>query len=789
MSTSPFGENPAQDDAAAAARRCRHVIENMALGYAHCELLYDGSGKAVDFRYLEVNEAFCRLTGLKEPLGRCVSELIPGSTTAYPEILETYSRVAASGKSDRFQTAVEALGVVLSIAVQAAGPGRFVAIFDDITEKARIEAAIAASNQKLRLLFDALPVGLMVLDRDWKVLLHNRRLEEVLGLPSEAIAQGGSKEIAMLRPDGSTMGRSEYISARLKAGEKSVKGVEFCLRDGSGSLRHLLASGSTCTLPDWASILVMEDISERRRAELACRDSEAMFRLIVETAAEGIWLIDAESKTKYVNEYMARILGYSSSEMGGRDIADFLDEAGRKRAAHNLAMRKAGLSETYDQILRAKDGHAVPTRISASSLRDHSGLYLGGLAMVTDLTVNVDAQGQLAKSEHRFSAALDALPFPVLIWTGEGEVVFVNRDWTGLTGYRSEDLPSTAAWVAKAFAGRDEAVLASIVERMGSREARHLGVFELANASGKSLVWDFNTAPIGQLGDARMAFIISAVDITARVVAEREAEERRNLLIRSERLASLGVLVAGMAHEINSPNHTIALTTSLLGEVWSSVRQVLDEALAGREDLLLGGIEYAELREEMPKLIKGVQEASSHIDGIVKGLKDFSRSDEGMELSAVDVNTMVTASIAIMKPQLRKSTDNLVVQLGSGLPLVLGDFNRLEQVMVNLLQNACQALTDRSQSLVVTSLFDRERNMVLVKVKDGGIGMGAEVIEHIREPFYTTKRSSGGLGLGISISVTIVEELGGNLDWESESGEGTTATLSLPAMTQGGQVP
>jgi PAS domain S-box-containing protein len=507
---------------------------------------------------------------------------------------------------------------------------------------------------------------------------------------------------------------------------------------------------------------------------------EEMYRLIVEKAREGIWLIDEGTRTRYVNDCMARMLGYDAAEMIGRDILDFVGEEGKRRALQNLAQRRAGLGDEYDFEFRKKDGGRLMTHMATSAIFDDSGVYAGGLAMVTDITRHLDVQGQLARSELRFSAALDALPFPVLIWTDGGQVAFVNRAWTGLTGYRLEDIPTTADWVGKAFVGRQGPILKSIVERMGSTEARHLGVYELANASGRNLVWDFSTTPIGQLPDGRMAFIISAVDITARVGAEREAEERRKLLIRSERLASLGVLVAGMAHEVNSPNHTIALTANLLGEVWASARMVLDEALEGREDVLLGGIEYAELREELPKLIRGVQEASSHIDSLVQGLKGFAKTDEGMEIAEVDINAVVTASLTIMKPQLRRSTDQLSVELAAELPRTSGDFNRLEQVLVNLLQNACQALTDRSQPIAVTSGFDSQRGMITITVRDGGIGMSPEVIEHMREPFYTTKRASGGLGLGISISVSILEELGGSLDYESESGEGTTAILRLP---------
>jgi polar amino acid transport system substrate-binding protein len=181
----------------------------------------------------------------------------------------------------------------------------------------------------------------------------------------------------------------------------------------------------------------------------------------------------------------------------------------------------------------------------------------------------------------------------------------------------------------------------------------------------------------------------------------------------------------------------------------------------------------------MPAAIRGLREAAANIDGIVRGLKDFASPVDCLIVESVDLNLVVRGALALVSSLVRKSTEHFELVLAEGLPLVRGNFQRLEQVVVNLVQNACQALSHVDQGLRV--LTRAEPGRALIEIIDEGRGMGAEELAQIKDPFYTTRREEGGTGLGVSISNAIIEEHGGTLAFSSSQGRGTRSIISLPA--------
>ena len=491
--------------------------------------------------------------------------------------------------------------------------------------------------------------------------------------------------------------------------------------------------------------------------------------------------------------------------------------------------------------------------------------------------------------EARFREIADLLPCPVMVHDAEGRVELVNREWSRLTGYTRDDLPSLSEWGRRVF-GPAAGAQAPEGER------------PLRSRDGTSLVWDFRSAAMGELPDGRAAFLLTAIDRTASRHAERARHEnaekftalaeesplgiviaRRNTviycngtagaffgvaprdsqgmdldtwlgilppvpagvigpllrgdsghadpfrlgdeawiegfgkmvgaasgdmvmatflevtdrvlteereriqrarLIQAEKLASLGELVAGVAHEINNPNHAIALNADFLAGAWASAAPLLDRALEGREGDLVGGMEWREAREEAPRLLSGITAASRDIDAIVRGLKDYARGEARPEPEEVALNLVVKAALTLLSNYVKKATNHLVVGLEEGMPPVRAHFQRLEQVAVNLIQNACQALTDPGQSVRVTTAYDDRTNLVSLVVADEGRGMSAELLGRIKDPFFTTKHDIGGVGLGVSISESIIAEYGGRLEYRSDPGSGTVASVSLRAAVE-----
>ena len=268
-------------------------------------------------------------------------------------------------------------------------------------------------------------------------------------------------------------------------------------------------------------------------------------------------------------------------------------------------------------------------------------------------------------------------------------------------------------------------------------------------------------------------------------IAERErAEELTRLqqqqLIQADKMASLGILVSGVAHEINNPNNFIMLNAKILSRVWNDAMPILKKHYQESGEFALAGVPYTHAHEKIGQLISGVSEGAERIQKIVQNLRDFSRQDQGDLNQQVYINAVVETAIVIVYNLVKKTTDRFSVEYGVNLPTIPGNSQQLEQVIINLITNSCQALPDKEKYLVISTSYDESAKSIIIKVCDQGVGIPDEDLEHIIEPFFTTKRTIGGTGLGLSVSYNIVKNHGGSLKFESIYGKKTTATVSLP---------
>ncbi len=271
-------------------------------------------------------------------------------------------------------------------------------------------------------------------------------------------------------------------------------------------------------------------------------------------------------------------------------------------------------------------------------------------------------------------------------------------------------------------------------------------------------------------------------DITARVRAEEEAMARQAQLIHANRMTSLGTMVSGVAHEINNPNNLIMFNAPMIQAAWKDADKILEEYHREYGEFSLGGLPYSEMRKVVPKLVAGMSDSSARIRDIVEKLKNFARRDKENLECRIDLNEVVHASVSILNHEIARVCRDFRVDLAENLPMVKGCAQQLEQVMVNLIMNALQALPYNHKGIRILTSVNGETGAVEIRVRDEGIGISAEVMKHIAEPFFSTKLDSGGLGLGLSISASIVRDHNGTLDFESEFGKGTTVTLSFPRI-------
>jgi hypothetical protein len=283
------------------------------------------------------------------------------------------------------------------------------------------------------------------------------------------------------------------------------------------------------------------------------------------------------------------------------------------------------------------------------------------------------------------------------------------------------------------------------------------------------------------LRDGEVAFC-SFRDITARIQMEEEAKVHQAQLIHANRMASLGTIVSGVAHEVNNPNNLIMFNAPMILSAWDDAVPVLEDYFRENGDFSLGGLPYSEMREVVPRLSRGISDASLRIKGIVGNLKDFARQDRAKGHAPVRINDVVRTAVAILNHEIIKATHRFDMELGEDLPPVSGSSQELEQVIINLMNNALQALPSSRHGLAVKTLRNPGTGEVEVHVADEGVGMVPDVLERISEPFFSTRMDSGGLGLGLSICRSIVKDHRGTLAFESHIGKGTVAIVRLPVI-------
>jgi PAS domain S-box-containing protein len=388
-------------------------------------------------------------------------------------------------------------------------------------------------------------------------------------------------------------------------------------------------------------------------------------------------------------------------------------------------------------------------------------------------------ESALHESEERYRTILHSIEEGYYEVDLKGNLIFFNDSLCRILGYTKDELAGmnnrqymdvqTAKKVYQTFnevylTGRaTKAFDWELIRKDGKKRILETSVSIIRNPEGE---------PIGFYGIGR--------DITERKEAEEQIRFHQQQLMQVSKMVALGTLVSGVAHEINNPNNFIMLNAPLLLDAWQSAVPILEEYYEANGDFLVGGLSFAEMREGIPSLFSGIINGSRRIKQIVEDLKDFIRKDASDMSQWVDMNAVLRSSISLLSNIIMKSTTRFSIRYGEDLPRIRGNFQRIEQVMINLIQNACQALPHPRRGVSVSTLYDEEARSVVVRIEDEGTGIPAEALSHITDPFFTTKRDAGGLGLGLSISSRIVREHGGAMTFTSEPGTGTVAEVILP---------
>lgn len=250
-------------------------------------------------------------------------------------------------------------------------------------------------------------------------------------------------------------------------------------------------------------------------------------------------------------------------------------------------------------------------------------------------------------------------------------------------------------------------------------------------------------------------------------------------LQQADKLASLGQLVSGIGHEINNPNQFIRGNIKIVKQSLEDMLPIVDEYYRAHPDLKIARLKYDFLREHIMTLVNDMASGSERIKGIVEGLRGFAKKDEGLLVDNIDINTLIEASVRLVHNEVHKRAD-IQLDLAENLPTFTGNSQKIEQVLVNLIVNASQAMRDGVKGLITIGTKTDGKDLI-VKVEDNGVGMNQKTMRQICDPFFTTKRSKGGTGLGLAIAYRIIEEHGGEISVTSKPGEGAKFTIRIPA--------
>jgi PAS domain S-box-containing protein len=472
-----------------------------------------------------------------------------------------------------------------------------------------------------------------------------------------------------------------------------------------------------------------------RRYTGAAAEAAKTMEGFFEAAVQAIVVSERDGRIQQVNGSAEAMFGYRRAELIGQPLELLLPAEDPPRATVNVPV--AAGDAHLRGLGRRKDGTRFPVELTRSTVRIRETDRV--MSMVTD--VSARARGEAAVA--RLAAIVESSQDSIVSQTLDGTVLTWNAGAERMYGYAAAEVigRSVALLIPPELA--DE--LGRILEAVRREERTEHYETVRVRKDGRRIQVSLTISPIRDAEGRVVGVSNIARDVTDRLTLERAAR-------RAETLAALGTLSAGIAHEINNP---IGILSSRL------------ELMESRRSL------PAELREDLQMLRRNVE----RVGRIIRSLLSAARQSP-MEWRAVDLNLVVEETLMLVGKQMTKDRIQVVTQLDASLPTVRGQPHALQQVLMNLLVNARDAMPEGGTVRIETSPVTGQEEGVRLVVADTGPGIPVDVLPRISEPFYTTK--AAGTGLGLPLSYTIVREHGGRIEVDSAAGRGTTFIITLP---------
>ena len=524
---------------------------------------------------------------------------------------------------------------------------------------------------------------------------------------------------------------------------------------------------------------VWRNITRHKQAEKALRQSETRYRTLFGESRDAVYMNTREGIILDVNQASLDLLGYTRDELIGMNVRGLYVHP-EDRGTFQREIEQKGSVRDYELKFRRKDGTQIDCLVTSTVRRAADGTVLGYQGIIRDITEQMKAEKALHESEQRFRQLAENLREVFWLSSLDGsQIYFISPAYEEIWGRSRESLiAQPESWLDAAHPEDREGVLVNFEKQSRGEFVEY--EYRIVRPDGEIRWIEAHVFPVRNKEGEIYRCAGSAQEITKRKRAEALAELQQQQLIQADKMASLGILVSGVAHEINNPNNFIMLNGEILSMAWQNVMPILQKYYEENGDFLLAGMPYTRAHEKIGQLISGISEGAMRIGKIVEALGGFARQDAGDLDQSVDPNAVVESAMVIVNNLIRKSTHHPSVELEENLPKIRGNKQQLEQVIINLITNSCQALQSPQKCLFVSTSYNETSDLITIRVRDEGEGIPPENLNHIIEPFFTTKRDTGGTGLGLSVSYNIVKNHGGHLHFTSRFGKGTTATVMLP---------
>jgi PAS domain S-box-containing protein len=522
-------------------------------------------------------------------------------------------------------------------------------------------------------------------------------------------------------------------------------------------------------------VLVVEDEYLTYHAVKAVLEKSGFSVLPIATTGE-----DAILKVKEASPHLVLMDIWLEGEMDGIEAAGKIHEFSTipiiylTALADRKSIERAKISEPYGYIIKPCDEYTLSTTIEMALYKHH----INELIRQDLEKLVVKRTKELEDSRGNYRNLFENSPVGIFKVSVDGRILMANSAFIKILGYPSLEEISRVKLKNTWFSPADSH---SKFKQKPEQEEEVKGIEDRWTTKDNQVIFvRKNTRAIKDKGGNILYYEGTVEDITGQKKAEEKAKQQEQQLIQADKMIALGTLVSGVAHEINNPNNFIMMNTPLLLELWQEIRPILERYYETSGDFSIKGFNYLELKRDVPGLFAGIINGAKRIKNIVRDLKDFARRETDDIDQNVDIDEVVKTAVNLTSTMIEKSTRYFTVHYGKNIPGFKGNFQRLEQVLVNLIENSCQALPDKEKGIVISTGFNEQTGLITVKVKDEGMGIESQHVKYIMDPFFTTRRESDGTGLGLSISAAIINRHGGSLSFDSQPGKGTTATITIP---------